>query len=181
MPANYFEVLPDNTEAGAEATGEEGYSYEYAADGYDYNGGGADDQVQPAASESPPSSTPSSPPLTQSQHPPISESPAYIEQMKCWGDILQSQKDEKAKLEKQVKKKQEYLDAKLIDGNYLHQIIQCKYTLSIISFFIFYIAININYNKSTNDQNHILLDRFYTKVLHIITQISMTCSILLLL
>lgn len=116
MPANYFEVLPDNTETGAEATGEEGYNYEYDAGGYDYDGGGTDDHQQtqqPAdADPLPPSSssTPSSPPPPSSnQHPPISESAAYIEQMKCWGDILQSQKDEKAKLEKQAAEAEEQL------------------------------------------------------------------------
>lgn len=114
VPANYFEVLSDENNQGeiggeGETTheGGDGYSYDYGAGVYDYNnGGGGDDQNQPAGSSdslsaSPSSSsTPTSPP--SQQHPPISESPAYAEQMKCWGDILASQKEEKLKLEKQV-------------------------------------------------------------------------------
>lgn len=52
--------------------------------GYDYNG--TDDQATPQ-------------PHTNSS---MAASPEYQEQMKCWGDILQSQKDEKQKLEKQI-------------------------------------------------------------------------------
>lgn len=81
VPANYFEVVAN-----------EGYDTTIAApEGYDYNGG--DDTTTPPQRSS------------------IVDSPEFKEQMKCWGDILQSQKDEKNKREKQNSELQSTLGA----------------------------------------------------------------------
>jgi hypothetical protein len=104
VPANYFEVLPNNEEQPA---GEEGYSYEYSAEGYDYNsapaeGGSEHVETQQPASTPEQSAQPEKPAPAQPANPPIATSPAYVEQMKCWGDILETQKQEKQKLERQI-------------------------------------------------------------------------------
>lgn len=97
VPANYFEVLPNNEE---EQPADGGYSYEYSAEGYDYNGGTAGEEGagQDASTTTPPAQQPATP----AEPSKIAESPAYAEQMKCWGDILETQKQEKQKLERQI-------------------------------------------------------------------------------
>jgi hypothetical protein len=107
VPANYFEVLPNTEEQPAD---ESGYSYEYAAEGYEYGGGatgeaGESAETQPPLATTSAQSTQPSQPAAQSTppaQPQISSSPAYAEQMKCWGDILETQKQEKQKLERQI-------------------------------------------------------------------------------
>lgn len=82
VPANYFEILPSNEQQEGATTGEE-YFVE-SQDAYDYN------NTTDAPQHAPPPANP------------IADTPEYKEQMKMWGDLLQSQKEEKIKLEKQI-------------------------------------------------------------------------------
>ena len=104
VPANYFEVLPNNEE---EQPADEAYAYEYSADGYDYNTEATGEGTIEPEETPQPASTPAQQPAQPAHpahpaHPPIADSPAYAEQMKCWGDILETQKQEKQKLERQI-------------------------------------------------------------------------------